>query len=50
MDTILMNSKNSETSYYLHELLLNLRNKIHMQGGEKSVTLSNFSINDTYKI
>lgn len=45
-----MNSKNSETSYYLDELLLNLRNKIHMQGGEKSVTLSNFSINDTYKI
>ena len=31
MNTIFMNSKNSETSYYSHELLLNITNKIDKQ-------------------
>ena len=49
MNSIFMNSKSSETSYYSHELLLNLTNKIDKQRGEKSVPLSNFSISDTWK-
>ena len=43
MDTISMNSKNSQT-YYQHVLLLNPTYKIDLQGGKKSVAISNLSI------
>ena len=46
MDTILMNSKNSGTSYP-HTLLLNLTDKINLKRSDKYVALSNlaFTIN-----
>ena len=46
MDTILMNSKNSRTSYP-HTLLLNLTDKINLKRSDKYVALSNlaFTIN-----
>ena len=43
MDTIFMNSKNSQTSEY-HVLVLKLTNKLDPKRGNKSVALSNLSI------
>ena len=43
MDTIFMNSENSETSK-LHVLLLKLNDKLDLRKGEKSIALSNLSI------
>ena len=43
MDTIFMNSGNSETSDP-HRLLLDLFDKINLKGSEKHVALSNLSI------
>ena len=48
MDTIFMNSENSETSDP-HRLLLNLSDKINLKRNEKYVALSNFSIYHTWK-
>ena len=48
MNTIFMNSKNSETSD-LHRLLLNLTDKIYVKGSDKYVALSNLSIYYTWK-
>ena len=48
MNTIFMNSKNSETSD-LHRLLLNLTDKINVKGSDKYVALSNLSIYYTWK-
>ena len=42
MDTIFMNSKNSQTSEY-HVLVLKLTNKLDPKRGNKSVALSNLS-------
>ena len=43
MDTIFMNSKNSNTSDP-HRLLLNLRDEINLRRSDKYVALSNISI------
>ena len=43
MDTIFMNSENSETSDP-HRLLLNLTDKINLKRSDKYVALSNLSI------
>ena len=43
-----MNSENSETSK-LHVLILKLTNKLDVRIGEKTMTLSNFSIYHTCK-
>ena len=43
MDTILMNTENSETSKP-HVLALKLTNKLDLRFGEKVITLSNLSI------
>ena len=48
MDTIFMNSKNSETSDP-HRLLLNLTDKIELRRSDKYVALSNLSIYYTWK-
>ena len=48
MDTIFMNSKNSETSDPLR-LLLNLRDKTNLKRSDKYLALSNLSIYHTWK-
>ena len=48
MDTISMNSENSKT-FDPHRLLLNLSDKIILQGSDKYVALSNLSIYYTWK-
>ena len=48
MDTVFMNSKNSQTSN-LHRLLLKLRDKIRLNRSDKYVALSNLSIYYTWK-
>ena len=48
MDTIFMNSKNSETSDP-HKLLLNLIGKINLKKSDKYIALSNFSVYYTWK-
>ena len=48
MDTIFMNSENSEISDP-HRLLLNLSDKINLKSKDKYVTLSNLSIYYTWK-
>ena len=44
MDTIFMNSENSKTSEY-HVLVLKLTDKLDLRRGQKTVALSNLSIN-----
>ena len=48
MDTIFMNSKNSKTSEY-HVLVLKLSDKLDLRRGQKTVALSNLSIDYTWK-
>ena len=48
IDTMLMNFKNSKTSY-LYRLLLNLSNKINLNRSDKKIALSNLSIFYTQK-
>ena len=48
MDTIFMNSENSKTSEY-HILVLKLTDKLDLRRGQKTVALSNLSINYTWK-
>ena len=48
MDTIFMNSENSETSKP-HVLILKLTDKLDLKRGEKSIALSNLSIYYTWK-
>ena len=48
MDTIFINSKNGRTSEY-HVLVLKLADKLDLRRGQKSITLSNFSIYHTWK-
>ena len=48
MDTIFINSKNSETCDP-HRLLLNLQDKINLKRTDKYVTLSNLSIYYTWE-
>ena len=48
MDTIFMNSENSRTSEY-RVLVLKLTNKLDLRRGQKTVSLSNLSIYDTWK-
>ena len=48
MDTIFMNSKNSETSDP-HKILLNLTGKINLKKNDKYIALSNFSVCYTWK-
>ena len=48
MDTIFMNSGNSETSEP-HRLVLNLADKIDLKRSDKYVKLSNISIYYTWK-
>ena len=48
MDTIFMNSENSKTSEY-HVLVLKLTNKLDLRRGQKTVALSNLSINYMWK-
>ena len=43
MDTIFMNSENSKTSVS-HRLLLNLTDKINLNGNDRYVALPNLSI------
>ena len=43
MDTILMNSKNSQTSKS-HVLILKFTDKLDLRGGENRTALSNLSI------
>ena len=43
-----MNSENSHT-FEPHVLILKLTDKIHLRSGEKSLALSNLSINYTWK-
>ena len=43
MDTIFMNSENSETSD-LHSLLLNLSDKTNLKRSERNVALANLDI------
>ena len=48
MDTRFMNSENSKTSEP-HVLILKFTDKLDVRRGEKSITLSNFSIYYTWK-
>ena len=48
MNTVFMNSKNSETSDP-YRLLLNLTDKINLKSSDKYVALLNLSINYTWK-
>ena len=48
MNTIFMNSKDSQTSKS-HILVLKLTNKLNLQIGEKTIALSNLSIDYTWK-
>ena len=48
MDTIFMNSENSNTSEP-HVLILKLTDKLDLRRGEKSIALSNLSIYYTWK-
>ena len=48
MDTIFMNSKNSET-YDSHRLLLNLSDKVNLKRSDKHVALSHLCIYYTWK-
>ena len=48
MDAIFMNSENSRTSKY-HALVLKLTDKLDLRRGQKSVTVSNLSIYNTWK-
>ena len=48
VNTIFMNSKNSKTSRP-NRLLLNLRDKTNLERSDKYVTLSNLSMNYTWK-
>ena len=48
MDTMIMNSGNSETSD-LHRLLLNLLDKLNVKSSDKYVALSNLNIYYTWK-
>ena len=48
MDTIFMNSENSET-YDLHGLLLNLADKLDLRRKDKYITLSNLGIYYAWK-
>ena len=48
MDTIFMNSKNSDT-FDSHRLLLNLTNKINLKVSDKYVDLANLGIYYTWK-
>ena len=48
MDTIYMNSENSRTAEY-HVLTLKLTDKLDLRRGQKTVALSNLSINYTWK-
>ena len=48
MNTIFMNSKNSQTSK-LHVLILKFTNKLDLRRGEKTTALSNLSIYYTWK-
>ena len=48
MDTIFMNSKNSET-YDSHKLLLNLSDKVNLKRSDKHVALSHLCIYYTWK-
>ena len=49
MDTIFMNSENSNKTFKPHVLTLNLNHKIYLRKGEKSIALSNLSICYTWK-
>ena len=48
MDTIFMNSENSETSK-THVLILKLTDKLDLRRGEKIIALSNLSIYYSWK-
>ena len=48
MDTIFMNSENSETSEY-RVLVLKLTDKLNLRRGQKTVALSNLSICYTWE-
>ena len=48
MDTTFMNSENSKTSKP-HVLILKLSNKLDLRRGEKSIALTNLSIQYTWK-
>ena len=48
MDTIFMDSENSRISEY-QVLMFNLTNKLDLRRGQKTVALSNLSINYTWK-
>ena len=48
MDTIFINSENSQTSEY-HVLVPKLADKLDLRSGQKSVALSNLSIYYTWK-
>ena len=48
MNTVFMNSKKSKTSDP-HRLLLNLADKTDLKRSEKYISLSNLSINCTWK-
>ena len=48
MDTICMNSENSETSKS-HVLILKLSDKLDLRRGKKSIVLSSLSIHYTWK-
>ena len=48
MDTIFTDSENSRTSEY-HVLVLKLTNKLDLRRGQKTVALSNLSIDYTWK-
>ena len=48
MNTIFMNSKNSETSDP-HKILLNLTGKMNLKKSDKYIALSNFSVCYTWK-
>ena len=48
MDTIFMNSENSQTSEY-HLSVLKLTDKLDLRRGQKRVSLSNLSIYYTWK-
>ena len=49
MDTIFMDSENSRTSEY-HVSMLKLTNKLDLRRGQKTVALSNLSIDYTWEI
>ena len=48
MDTIFMNSENSQTSE-CHVLVLNLTGKLNLRRGQETVALSNLSIYYTWE-